>query len=489
MTITKYPVLLFLFTALLLPTLGLASDDTSELKQRADRLEKRLAQVESQHLQWKHYHHQVNKQSQQKAALTSWGTPVTTSPYLGIRPEYTGSDLLVNAGRMNEDLFILEREQIAESIMRKHGMSFTKHPVVLLSGKLESVASWIEHYDGRHEGDVDLTTTEVDLVTHINPWASSYIGVSYDNSYPDSGTRASNSNLSLERGFVTLGNLNSFPFYLTVGQMYVPFGHYSSRLVSDPFTKTLGRTKVRAALLGAKYPFKFPVSASIFAYQGNTRHQVPNTTIVGQNFENEWGANLEYKFKYRDINGQLGVSYVRNIADSIHMQNNGSGWNEAFGGFTGFGALTALQGLEHRVHGGDIAAKINIQQYTFIAEYTTALRKFAINDMSFNGYPAQPAAFHGEVDYGFPLFGRPASLACGYDRSTEAMALELPRSRISAALGVAALKDTIQGIELRQDRNYASRTAATAGGVPFISQPDTLSEQRNIALLFFGFYF
>ena len=69
-----------------------------------------------------------------------------------------------------------------------------------------------------------------------------------------------------------LGNFSSQsslqPLYLTAGQFYMPFGRYSSAMVSDPYTKVLGRTLARGIELGYTQQSTNSFHAEVYGFQG-----------------------------------------------------------------------------------------------------------------------------------------------------------------------------------------------------------------------------
>ena len=60
----------------------------------------------------------------------------------------------------------------------------------------------------------------------MSSWANGLFVLAYDDSAPSTGSCVTNARVYLSRGFLTIGNLDAFPMYFTIGQMYVPFGRY-----------------------------------------------------------------------------------------------------------------------------------------------------------------------------------------------------------------------------------------------------------------------
>ena len=155
---------------------------------------------------------------------------------------------MVNQPYVNEDLNLLQQRKQIYNYLQQHGHAFSDTPVVNLSGKIESQIFHTNHFNNFQNNsatDIDLTGIELDTEILVNQWVTGLIAFVYDNTPPTdmSPRRIDNSRVLLERGFLTIGNLAKFPLYATMGQFYVPFGQYSSAMISDPFTKILGRTE------------------------------------------------------------------------------------------------------------------------------------------------------------------------------------------------------------------------------------------------------
>lgn len=381
------------------------------------------------------------------------GSTVTTSPYIGIRSQFDGSDLIVNLPTMNEDLRLLQQKQEFANMSRVE--PFQDRPIVELSGKVEGQVSW-DNFGGGNHTDIDLSGVELDTLVNVSPWAFGYVSLLYDNSPFSSdsrpvGPRIANSNIFLRRGFLTIGNLNKTPFYFTIGQMYVPFGRYASSMVSDPITRVMARTNQRAVVFGYSNDGLF---AQAYAFRGDTRIG----TSQGANV-NEGGFNLGYQFKYNDkLSGQIGAGIISNLSDSMGIQNNGGGFRNRQ--FSGFGRSFDTEFIHHRVPGIDIQGSLTYGPAVFIAEFISATRAFDRRDLSYNNSGANLRALHLEADYNTTVFSKPTSFGVAFDQSWQALALRLPQSSVSLFANTSIWKNTIQSLEYRHNFAYANGSFA-----------------------------
>jgi len=397
------------------------------------------------------------------------GTPVVTSPYLGERPAFDGSDLIVNISSINQDVRLMQQRRQLFRAFDKLGYPEPKVPLIALSGAIEPYAFFGSPYLGQRSGDVDLGTAELDVAVALNSWVEGLLSVGYDNE-PASGVnqRIANSNFFLNKGFVNIGNLDVTPIYATAGQIYVPFGRYSSSMVSSNLPQLIGRTKARPVILGFKNQKGPGMYAAVYGFRGDT---TLGKSGVG-------GFNLGYTFaKYKHV-GEIGVSVISNIANSNGMQSNGS----TGGQFAGFGSTTNGSEAIKKVPGVDAHVNWSRDAYSITAEWVGATTRFRPVDLSFNGRGAKPQATNLEGAYTFNAFAKPASVAIGYQWSDDALALRLPRHRISGVFNISIWPNTVESIEYRHDIDYnvgdrANGANSTLSGS--VANIQTLGTGRN----------
>lgn len=416
------------------------------------------------------------------------GTPVISSPYIGINSEYNASDLIVNQPYVNEDLYLLQqRKQLWHYLHVQHDYPVSNTPIVNLSGKVEAQIIHGDEFDefqNNSGNDIDLTGIELDTEVLVNKWVTGLIAFVFDNNPPNQSLRRiDNSNVFLDRGFLTVGNLAELPLYATIGQLYVPFGQFSSAMLSDPFTKILGRTKARAVNLGFSKQFNAEnnLNLAAFLFRGPTRTSIDNNGL------HNFGANIDYTFTKPKWNLDLAASYIRSIADAVGMQHNG---NAGINTFNGFSTNISTE-IMNPVSGLDARGTLGIGPVSLSAEYVTAACPFSVTALSFGTenvlFGAKPQAFHTEAAYKFDILSKPSSIAIGFDQSREALGLQIPKKRYVATASTSIWKDTIESIEFRHDIDYALTDVAT-GGQGF--EPMTGTGNSSNAITFqIGLYF
>ena len=403
---------------------------------------------------------------------------VSSGPYIGTNIAFSGSNLIVNSPSVNTDLQLLNiRKSILTqlSALLREGNLKPEHSHLLLSGVIESQANYTNHGGAPSTTDIDVTNVSIDT-TIFGPsdWILGFIELSYDNGTPQqsvfqstSNYRTANAHVYVNKAFVTIGDLTKSPFYTTFGQFYVPFGTYSSVMVSDTLTKLITRTKARSIEVGMMQQSDNAFYGSAYIFRGDS-HAASVSKV------NNGGINVGYKFDAGFFKGNVGGGIIANIADSGGMQ---------FG--TGF---QDNEQIVHRVPGYNARATLSLGEHIdLIGEWVSGSTRFNPNDMSFNNHGATPSAIDLEASYSFPIFEKPSSIGIGYGKSNQALAMGIPLTRTSLVFNTSLLRHTLQSIEFRHDRQYASSDIATgAGNTTVISQN---GKSDNAVTAQFDYYF
>jgi hypothetical protein len=390
---------------------------------------------------------------------------VSTGPYIGVPFAYSGGDLIINNPSVNQDVALLNiRKAIRKKMTALGRADEADHAHLLLSGIIEGQAGYRRPGNGSTQSDIDLSGAELDgYILGPSNWTSGIISFAYDDSNGlnegafNNNSRTQNSRIYLNKAFFTIGDFSRSPFYGTLGQMYVPFGTYGSSLVSSPLTKTLGRVKARAIVVGYQQQSDNAFYASGYAFRGDTYAGATSRLDNG-------GFNMGYRYTVSNhgIHGDIGGGVIANIADSVGLQNNGNSAPQ-FGGFGASG--NGNENIAHRVPALNIRGQFSIGDHIdLLAEYIGALNSFSRNDLTANTHGAKPQAVNAEAAYTFSAFEKPSSIALGYGKTKDALALGLPAQRYSLVLNTSWWKDTLQSLELRHDINYSAGSYASGTG-------------------------
>jgi outer membrane murein-binding lipoprotein Lpp len=455
----------------------------NHINQRTDALEHEISSLKQQVKQLKatanYYKQQQEKQQSQQAQQTQQpvSPPPEASPVnlpFGMRPvvvaPYYGIDAtaVVVTPTYNQDVKMLEQRQILENQYRENNLPIPPAPLVELSGRLEAQA-----IAQSGTNDINLSGAELDFASQFNPWVIGFAAFAYDNT-PTSAYRIRNSRIYLDRGFITVGNLNQSPFYGSIGQRYVPFGEYNTFMVSAPLTQVIGRTNARSISFGYQHQGDTGLYTNIYAFKGDSHLSGTNDVI------NNYGATLGYELTDDKNYIDVGVDFIRNIADSQGMQ--GTTGNT----FKGFAADSADELLNKTVPGIDVHGKFTFSPFTILAEYTGALHAFSPANLSFGNHGAKPRAVNLEGAYNFDLAEMPGSFALGYGRTFDALALNIPQQTYAATFNISIWKNTITSLELRHSINYNTGDIAAGQGLTVTAPSNHVA---NSAIARFGVYF
>lgn len=390
---------------------------------------------------------------------------VSSGPYIGVPLAYSGGNLIINSPSINQDVSLLRlRKKIIERLHDLGRASEADHAHLLLSGTVEGAAMYKTSGNGPSSNDIDLTNVGLDgYILGPSTWTSALFTFSYDNDAGSStgtfnnNSRSQNSRLFVNQAFIVLGDFTQSPLYGTIGQYYVPFGTFSSNMVSSPVTKMLARTKARALSVGFQQQSTDALYAAAYVFKGDS--YTGSTSRISNG-----GINFGYRYAYNDIiNGDFGGGVIRNIADSQGMQNTGN--SPFFGGFGGVNNSGKEQ-ISHQVPAIDLRGLFSVGgSIDLLAEYIGAVQSFSTSDMTLNSHGARPRAFNVEAAYTFKSFVKPTSVAIGYGKTKDALAIGLPLARYALTVNTSFWKDTIESLEFRHDVNYAASNVATGSNI------------------------
>ena len=260
------------------------------------------------------------------------------------------------------------------------------------------------------ESDIDLATVELGLDVTVTEEISAYALLLIEAPDHDIELDEAGIEIATQKGVFNLG------------RFYIPFGSFESHMISDPLTLEVGETNEEAALYGFGSD---SVNVSIFIYNGEVDE------IGSDNEIDNFGVALGFE----SDRVSAGFSYVNSIADSDLI-------SEAIGeeGISDYAGGIALYGI----------AEFN--GFTAVGEYVTATDSF-----SFAETVIEPSAYNLEVGYGFDLNGKEAVIAVGVQGTDEALALELPESKILIGFSYALYESTSLSFEFSRESDYDTR--------------------------------
>lgn len=404
---------------------------------------------------------------------------VLVANYIGVEPRYDGFNLIVNNPGVNNDVALLNLRKAEIEKYESDGVTYNGDPQLIFSGEVEGTSVYTTPYNTTPAGtDFNLTDAEIDTFIEGNRWVSGFMTFTYNSGSDGQANSVNNSELQLGQGFITIGDLTTTPFYGSLGQMYVPFGRYTSYMVSSPSSKTLGRIQTRAVNLGYHSsnsdiaPF-----AAVYGYQGAT--EIDGNQASDDDVE-DFGGNLGVNFSHGDYSATLGASYTTNIAGSSGLQGDGSAGS-------GFSESSSAEDLSKRVPGVDLNGMFNYKNYTLLAEYVEATTTFDQSDLSYNGHGAQPKALDVEAVYSFVLW-HPSYVAAAYGESWESLSLGVPEKNYGIVYSTAIWRNTALSLELMHNLGYSNSDSADLHGSPTTNDASQGENYNTVSLRFDLFF-
>ncbi len=290
------------------------------------------------------------------------------------------------------------------------------------SALIEVEGSTGENFEGVSESNFELATVELGFVGKVTDWTSAHLTLLYEEGGDDK--------ILIDDAHINIGNTEEFPLYLNAGRQYLPFGNFTSNMISNPFTLEIAEIQETALQIGFEANGAY---GSVFAFNGDTNEGGGDSEIE------QFGANIGYTFKQEEFSIDAGISYINSIGDSDGLSEILQEDNLLEADYVGgFGAYA-------------IAA---IGPVSVIGEYITALDDFGeVNDK-------QPMAFNIEAGYTFEINGMESTGAVAY-QGTNDMAGNLPESRILASFGIGIFEGTTLAFEYAHDEDYNTADGGT----------------------------
>ncbi len=212
---------------------------------------------------------------------------------------------------------------------------------------------------------------------------------------------------------------------VTLGQVYVPFGQYSTVAINDPLTLEIGET--RESVLMLTYSGK-ALSADVYVFNGDT-------DIHGDVVDN-LGARISYQLESDQSSFTVSLDITNNLLDSDTLGDSGLPFNE-------------------KVGGASVALILESDGWGAMAEWLSVTTDIDASVVSMNGDDARPSALQLEAYLSGQLMGHDTLFSLGFHQTADALFLELPETRLSATARLALSDQSEVTVELFNDRDYS----------------------------------
>lgn len=299
--------------------------------------------------------------------------------------------------------------------------------VVSLSGSIEGDYRLTKVKSGEDASEFILDTVELIMDIKVVDWATGKIVIDYDGDDED---------FYLDEANITLGKTEAFPFFLTAGKLYVPFGNFSTNMIQDPLTQTLGEINPKGVIVGYEAN---GFTGTVFTYNGMDRGDNPahdeNDAVNG------FGAAVAYHYEQDDMGFNAGIAWVSNIGDSSTITDF-------------LEDDQAIFSLTDEVPGISLNLGGTYKAFSAIAEYTAAMDSFDATEVPYGLQGAEPKALNTELAYTTAILNKETVFAIGYQKSWEAAALDLPEHRYITTASMNIFDGTTVMLEYYIDKFY-----------------------------------
>jgi hypothetical protein len=162
---------------------------------------------------------------------------------------------------------IAARDEATRSIIRDAVSTLGSkiNESVTLGGTMEVLIGKNEVFEGPSERVLRLNTAQLDFEIQANDWTLGSLVIEYDDGkdtlfVTSEGSEDSVDRINIDTAFLTIGDTQRFPPFLTAGRMIVPFGISTGAPVADvltiddPLTIEAFETREDAILIGVGFP-------------------------------------------------------------------------------------------------------------------------------------------------------------------------------------------------------------------------------------------
>jgi len=294
---------------------------------------------------------------------------------------------------------------------------------VEIGGVVEVEAQRISPDGGPDESDIYVATVELGIAAQINDWTETEVVLLYE----DDG----DAELDVDAATISIADPDSI-WTATAGQYALPFGNFSTNLVSDPITLDAAETVDSAIEFGVAND---GLSASAYVFKGDHESEIKN-----------YGVALSYETETDNFAFSGGLGWINDISESDsvvdHVDDGGPSMLNKASAWSAF-------------------AQFNSGAFTVIGEYVAAT-----DSLDAYSTTEEPSFYNIEAAYNFDAAGRPATFAVGFQGSDEASAYAggMDEERTLAAFSMEIMDGTNLAFEYANTEDYAGSDTNTLTG-------------------------
>lgn len=273
-------------------------------------------------------------------------------------------------------------------------------------------------YEGESTSSNDTATVDVAFAAEISDAVSAEIALTMG----DEGV------IEVDEAFFVVG-MEDMPVSLQAGQFALPFASFDTGLVSDPLALELGEAGESALLLSFE---SGGLSASAYVFNGGVDYS--DRDRIG-----DVGVQVDYGIEMGGIDVSLGFGWINDVAEGDTLEDA-----EAASG--------------KRVEGLAVSGGLGFGPVSFAGHYMNA--RDELGGLDWNDGSGQPAAYGVEAGYALEMGGREVAFAAGWQRTREALGLEMPESRVLFGVSTELVEGIGAALEYARHNDYGTDSCA-----------------------------
>ncbi|MEJ2425381.1 MAG: LbtU family siderophore porin [Candidatus Thiodiazotropha sp.] len=281
----------------------------------------------------------------------------------------------------------------------------------VFNGVIEVEAQQISPDEGDNSSDLYLPTLELGVAAQVNDWTSAEIVLLYE----DDGTHSGD--FAVDSGVIRIADPQA-SWYMEAGQYGLPFGDFSTHMISDPLT--LDAAETYDVALEAGYEFS-GARFALYVFKGDQQDEISNG-----------GLYLGYSLEHDDLAFTTSFGWINDLSESDSVVDEGS---------------AAL----NKAPAWTLFAQLDWRAFSLIGEYLAAREALDVYNTQ-----DKPAFYNLEAAYHFELVDRPVTLAVGWQGSNEARyyADGMDEKRALAAFSLELADSLNVALEVARKEDY-----------------------------------
>lgn len=288
--------------------------------------------------------------------------------------------------------------------------------------------------------------TEVHIAYDLANWGSATHLLRVDDERNYVGLGTPNTLWAPDEAYITIGDFAKSQFFLRAGREYVRFGDYQRNVTPATFTQLLTQTQADAVDAGFIDISGF--NGDIYVFRSGVRAGTGSTHI------NNFGLQLGYTWENGDVTADFTADWMYDISAVAYL-----------GAPAGVGLVTPANSA--RVGGLSFTAKVNYNQFDFMAQYASADSSFNAANLAVGGgnNSAFPVAWMIGAGYRFGIMNNDDShVGLNFQMSHDGLAVLLPEYRVQGNFTIEPWKNTEVGLTLYWDKDYGTGSVARING-------------------------